>query len=265
MEVEGNNVVDSALPVEPIVEAVVKPKRTRRTKAQIEADNAAKAAAKAELQAATAVIAPVVKQKPVAGSSSIMEETAIVAPARKKKYINNGDLMIQIAISREQDKMTDELAKMLFMLVQRYAKHPDYTNIHSYKMDMEAFANLTICKVWKGFNPEKGNNPFAYFTQVIRHAFYQYLNHEKKQRETKDILRVDMGQDPSFAYMENYREERDADYDGLFEDAEDDETETRLRRPGYDATLPGEVTEINYTFSRAEELPPTENGDMNEI
>lgn len=229
-----------------------KPKRTRKKKVE-------------EIAEAVVPVVPVVKQKAVPGSTTEMVETAIVAPARKKKYINNGDLMIQIAISRSQEKMTDELAKMLFMLVQRYAKHPDYTNIHSYKMDMEAFANLTICKVWKGFNPEKGNNPFAYFTQVIRHAFYQYLNHEKKQRETKDILRVDMGQDPSFAYMENFREERDADYDGLVEESEDDETETRLRRPGYDATLPGEVTEINYTFSRSDELPPNENGDPNEI
>jgi DNA-directed RNA polymerase specialized sigma24 family protein len=230
-----------------------KPKRTRKKKADVSAE------------AAVVPVSLGVKAKPVAGSTTLTVETAVVAAPRKKKYINNGDLMIQIAISRSQDKMTDELAKMLFMLVQRYAKHPDYTNIHSYKMDMEAFANLTICKVWKGFNPEKGNNPFAYFTQVIRHAFYQYLNHEKKQRETKDILRVDMGQDPSFAYMENYREERDADYDGLFEESEDDETETRLRRPGYDATLPGEVTEINYSFSRADELPPQDNGDIHEI
>lgn len=227
-------------------------KRTRKKKAEVAAE------------VAVVPVSPFVKGKPVAGSTTEMVETAVVAVPRKKKYINNGDLMIQIAISRSQDRMTDELAKMLFMLVQRYAKHPDYTNIHSYKMDMEAFANLTICKVWKGFNPEKGNNPFAYFTQVIRHAFYQYLNHEKKQRETKDILRVDMGQDPSFAYMENYREERDADYDGLVEESEDEETETRLKRPGYDATLPGEVTEINYSFSRTDELPPEDN-DITEI
>ena len=174
-------------------------------------------------------------------------KTTAAPTPRKKNYINNADLLKELAISREQDKMTDELAKMLFMLVQRYAKHPDYANIHSYKMDMEAFANLTIVKVWKAFNPEKSSNPFAYFTQVIRHAFYQYLNHEKKQRETKDIIRVDMGELPSFSFMENYREERDADYDENYNEMDDDDETHRYRRPGYDATLPGEVTEIDYT------------------
>jgi hypothetical protein len=203
------------------------------------------------------------------GSVTVTEvvETAIVAPPRKKKYINNGDLMIQIALSRAQDRMTDELAKMLMMLVQRYAKHPDYANIHSYKMDMEAFANLTICKVWKGFNPEKGSNPFAYFTQVIRHAFYQYLNHEKKQRETKDIIRVDMGQDPSFAFMENFREDRENEYAEGFEDASDEDfdDDNSARRSRYEAMRPGEVTEINYSFPREDDLPPEDIGDVNEI
>lgn len=228
MEVEGNKVLDTTEPAD-----VAKPKRTRKKKE--------------EVASTTAITEP--------------ETVAPAATGRKKKYINNADLMTQIAISKEQDKMTDELAKMLFMLVQRYAKHPDYANIHSYKMDMEAFANLTIVRVWKGFNPEKSNNPFAYFTQVIRHAFYQYLNQEKKQRETKDLIRIDMGEAPSFTYMENYREERDADYDGMYEDSEDD-GEARLRRPGYDATLPGEVTEINYSFNREEEMP---SGDMGNI
>lgn len=189
-------------------------------------------------------------------------------PTRKKKYINNADLMKQIALSRQQDRMTDELAKMLMMLCIRYAKHPDYANIHSYKEDMQAFANLTIVKVWKSFNPEKSNNPFAYFTQVLRHAFYQYLNHEKRQREVKDNILIDIGEMPSFTYMENYREERDNDYEGSFVEIDDeDDIEPRSHRPGYEATRPGEVTEINYDFGvRPDDLPQMEDtGDISEI
>ena len=45
------------------------------------------------------------------------------APAKpkKKNYLNNKDLLHQVMLSREQDKMTDELANMLQMLCKRYA------------------------------------------------------------------------------------------------------------------------------------------------
>lgn len=229
------------------METPVVPKRVRRKKAESSVDPIV-----SESTESTEVVLPEV----------VPEATPV---PRKKKYINNGDLMIQIAISRQQNKMTDELAKMLFMLVQRYAKHPDYANIHSYKMDMEAFALLTIVKVWKGFNPEKGNNPFAYFTQVIRHAFYQYLNHEKKQRDTKDLIRIDMGQDPSFAFMENYREDRgDNDFENSFDDGDNSEPESGSM--GYDKN-PGEASEINYIVERGDDGPPieTEDGQIDEI
>lgn len=135
---------------------------------------------------------------------------------KPKNYINNADMMIQIGLSRENNgKMTDELAKMLFVLVERYSKHPDYSRIFSYEQDMRQFALLTLVKVWKSFNPEKSNNPFAYFTQIIRHAFYQYLNAEKKQRTIKDEVLVNSGENPSYNYMEEYgdrKNEENGDY-----------------------------------------------------
>jgi DNA-directed RNA polymerase specialized sigma24 family protein len=211
------------------------------------------------------------KEEPTAemiGHATIEEPVTVevVEPAepttgRKKKYINNADLMKQIAISREKGKLTDELAKMLFMLCQRYAKHPDYSNIYSYKEDMEAFAMLTVVKVWKSFNPEKSNNPFAYFTQVVRHAFYQYLNHEKRQREVKDILLVDIGELPSFTYMENFKEERDAEYDSGFEEGEDEDDKGRSRRADYESSQAGAVTEINYEYKRDD--APSDDGTGN--
>lgn len=131
-------------------------------------------------------------------------KVVLVAVPKKKNYLNNADLMKELAKSKERDKMTDELAKMLTMLCDRYAKHPDYLSIYSYVDDMKAFAMMTIVKVWRSFNAEKTNNPFAYFTQVIRHAFYQYLNHETRQRTIKDEVLVNMGEQPSFNYLENH-------------------------------------------------------------
>lgn len=140
-----------------------------------------------------------------------VEKPVEVKKKKPKNYINNADLLIEIELSREKGKMTNNLARMLMMLADRYSKHSDYSRIYSYEEDMKAFAMLTLVKVWGSFNPEKSKNPFAYFTQIIRHAFYQYLNHEKKQREIKDVILIDIGETPSFTYMENYNEQRAED------------------------------------------------------
>jgi DNA-directed RNA polymerase specialized sigma24 family protein len=158
---------------------------------------------------------PVVKKKrgrkkkiDTCSTSGTLEAAPIVILAVKKKnYVNNADLMKELAKSKEAGAMTNELAKMLQTLCTKYAKHPDYKRIYSYDEDMKAFAMLTIVKVWKSFNPEKTNNPFAYFTQVLRHAFYQYLNSETKQRTIKDEILISVGELPSYNYMENFRED----------------------------------------------------------
>lgn len=114
------------------------------------------------------------------------------APAKKrvKNYVNNADLLTQIRKSREQDRMTEELGKMIMMLCERYASHPDYANVYYNKEDMVAFAILTLTKVWRGFKEIEGQppNPFSYFTQIARNAFYQYLNGERNQKQIKDKM-----------------------------------------------------------------------------
>ena len=37
----------------------------------------------------------------------------------------------------------------------------------------------------KNFNPDKSNNPFAYFTQIIYYAFIRRIQKEKKQSNIK--------------------------------------------------------------------------------
>ena len=38
------------------------------------------------------------------------------------------------------------------------------------------------------FNPEKSNNPFAYFTQIIYYAFLRRIAKEKKQTHVKNKM-----------------------------------------------------------------------------
>lgn len=52
----------------------------------------------------------------------------LVKKPRKKNYINNTDLLIQLAESRKQKKMTNELAAMLQELCARYASKGNWVN-----------------------------------------------------------------------------------------------------------------------------------------
>lgn len=122
-------------------------------------------------------------------------------PKKKKNYINNADLLKELELSHAQDRMTEELGKMLLLLCKRYVQIPRFSR-YTYTDDMQGFALMTLAKVWRGFNAERSNNPFAYFTQCIHHAYFQFNNAERKQRDIKDEIRIKNGLNPSFNYSD---------------------------------------------------------------
>jgi len=128
---------------------------------------------------------------------------------RKHNYLNNKDIMYQIELSKLQGKMTNELAKMIQLLCARYARRGNFVN-YSYRDDMEAYAVMMLVRTWQGFNPKKSNNPFAFFTQCIKHSFIQFLNQEKRQRDIRDELMVSEGLNPSFSYQDRHEKTGDS-------------------------------------------------------
>jgi len=121
-----------------------------------------------------------------------------------QKYLTNKSLLAQIEISTKQDRMTEDFGKMIVLLVDRYGQKARFLVTESFKDDMKQFAVMTVCKVWRGFDTNKSQNPFAYFTQIIHHAFFQYQNQERRQRNIRDSLMVNTGQTPSNAFMSEY-------------------------------------------------------------
>lgn len=132
-------------------------------------------------------------------------------PPAKKKYLTNASLLGEIKKSHELGKMSHDFAKMIQLLAHRYSQRGEYAN-YSYNEDMQAFAVMTVVKVWRSFDPKKSQNPFAYFTQSIKHAFFQYLNQERKQRDTRDALSMQNGINPSFSYLESDGDGDDYNY-----------------------------------------------------
>jgi hypothetical protein len=123
---------------------------------------------------------------------------------KTKNYLNNKDMLHQWKLSYEADAMTDVFANMIMLLTKRYSSKVRFNVCDTFRDDMESFALMTVSKVWRSFNPEKSNNPFAYFTQVIKRAFYQYQNMERRQRDISNELLIEDGQSPSHAYMVEY-------------------------------------------------------------
>lgn len=76
-----------------------------------------------------------------------------------------------------------------------------YVTGNTYNEDMQAYAMMMLVNTWNSFNPEKSNNPFAFFTQCIKNSFVQYLNKEKRQRDIRDASLVNNGLTPSFSYQ----------------------------------------------------------------
>jgi len=127
---------------------------------------------------------------------------AVAPPKKKKNYLNNADMLRELKLSHENNsRLTEEMGLMFKMLVKRYASIPRFSG-YSYNDEMQGFALLTLVKVWKGFDAAKYSNPFAYFTQIVHHAFHQLDNQERKQRDIRDALLVDQGKNPSYNFAE---------------------------------------------------------------
>jgi len=76
-----------------------------------------------------------------------------------------------------------------------------YVTGNTYNEDMQAYAMMMLVKTWNNFNPEKSNNPFAFFTQCIKNSFLQFLKVEKNQRNIRDKMLVNQGMNPSHTYQ----------------------------------------------------------------
>jgi hypothetical protein len=85
---------------------------------------------------------------------------------------------------QEYPKIPNYLGECFYKISNKLSNRPNFIN-YSYKEDMIG-DGIEICiKYIKSFNPEKSNNPFAYFTQVVTNAFIHRINKEQKEQYVK--------------------------------------------------------------------------------
>ena len=115
--------------------------------------------------------------------------------AKKRNYVNNKDLLAALIDYREKCAEADNsgdpmpqvpeyIGKCIMMIAQRLATRPNFSG-YMYKEEMISDGIENCLQYIRNFNPDKSQNPFAYFTQIIWYAFLRRISKEKKQMYIK--------------------------------------------------------------------------------
>ncbi len=91
----------------------------------------------------------------------------------------------------ERPRVTPYIGDCIMKIAVHLSHKPNFFN-YSYKEEMISDGIENCLQYIDNFDPEKSNNPFAYFTQIIYYAFLRRLQKEKKQQYTKYKYRDEM-------------------------------------------------------------------------
>jgi DNA-directed RNA polymerase specialized sigma subunit len=93
-----------------------------------------------------------------------------VKKAPSNYYVNPQELREELVRCKEKDQLTTRAVEMFQMMAKEASKKMRYRDEEDRK-DCIAFAMMDVVRYWRSYNPEKSNNPFAYFTQMIKNGF----------------------------------------------------------------------------------------------
>ena len=108
----------------------------------------------------------------------------------KQQYVNNKDFLAAMITYREdvnkaKEKNKDRpivptyVGECIMKIATHLARKPNFVN-YTFKEEMISDGIENCLQYIDNFNPDKSNNPFAYFTQIIYFAFLRRIQKEKK-------------------------------------------------------------------------------------
>ena len=113
---------------------------------------------------------------------------------------------------RRDPPISDYIGECFLKIANHLSYRPNFIN-YTYKEDMISDGIENCLQYVSNFDPNKSNNPFAYFTQIIYYAFIRRIQKEKKQTTIKQKLILKSGLD------EIVRQEGDnSDYQNQYAD-----------------------------------------------
>ncbi len=127
---------------------------------------------------------------------------------RSEHYVNNKEFLAalieykkSIVDAAEKGEPKPRITNYLGECFLKIATHLSYkTNFINYIFidDMISDGIENCVQYIHNFNPEKSQNPFAYFTQIIHYAFLRRIQREKRQLEIKNKILEKTGYDEVF-------------------------------------------------------------------
>ena len=112
-------------------------------------------------------------------------------PRKKQHYVDNSKLLEvmseyreQYLISKDNDieppVIPDYAGECFLKIAEKLSHRPNFIN-YAFREEMVSDGIENCVMYANNFNPEKSQNPFAYFTQIIYYAFLRRIEKEKKQ------------------------------------------------------------------------------------
>lgn len=118
-----------------------------------------------------------------------------MARRQKRNYVNNRDFFEALVEykkkceearnnEKELPRVTNYLGECIYHIANRLSTKPNFSG-YPFREDM-VMDGIENCLLYiENFDPEKTQNPFAYFTQIIWFAFLRRIAKEKKHLYTK--------------------------------------------------------------------------------
>ena len=94
---------------------------------------------------------------------------------------------VAIENEKEQPSVSNYIGECFLKIATHLSYRPNFIN-YTYRDDMISDGIENCLQYVANFNPEKSNNPFAYFTQIIYYAFLRRIAKEKKQTHVKNKM-----------------------------------------------------------------------------
>ena len=129
--------------------------------------------------------------------------------AKKQHYVNNQDLLTalitykrKVGIAKEKGlekpRVSNYIGGCFLKIATHLSYRPNFIN-YMYKDDMICDGVENYIQYIDNIDPEKSNNPFAYFTQIVYYAFLRRIQKEKRQMDIKEKILEKSGYDEVFS------------------------------------------------------------------
>ena len=111
-------------------------------------------------------------------------------------------------------RIPNYLGECFLKIATHLSYKPNFVN-YMFREDMISDGIENCVQYIHNFNPERSQNPFAYFTQIIHYAFLRRIQKEKKQLEIKNKIIERTGFDEVMVIDDNLLSGNNSEYNSM--------------------------------------------------